>query len=89
MNSVNHLAVILDGNRRFAKKRGMAPWKGHEEGAKNVARLLKWCEELDIRNLTLYALSVDNLKRSKQEVSFMMGLFDRFFEELEKKAGCS
>ncbi len=79
-----HIGIILDGNRRFAKKNKQQPWKGHEEGAKNVEALLNWCKELDIKEITLYAFSVENFKRSKEEVNFLMKLFEKEFSRLGK-----
>ena len=84
MNEAKHIAIILDGNRRFAKLRNLSPWKGHEEGARNVGRLLEWCEELGIREITLYVLSVDNFKRSKQELKFLMELLKKYCKDLRK-----
>ena len=50
-----HVGLILDGNRRFAKKLGLQPWKGHEFGIKKIEELLKWCLELGVKELTLYS----------------------------------
>lgn len=74
-----HIGLILDGNRRFAKKLALQPWKGHEFGAETVEKLLDWCKELDIHELTLYALSIENLKRDKTEVNFLLGLMEKMF----------
>ena len=60
-----HIGIILDGNRRFAKKLMLKPWKGHEWGAKKVEKLFEWCRELDIKELTLYTFSLENLNRPK------------------------
>lgn len=70
-----HVGMILDGNRRFAKRHAMQPWKGHEMGKQTVESLLDWCDELDIRELTLYAFSLQNFNRPKQEVDVLMRLF--------------
>ncbi len=80
----SHLGIIPDGNRRWAKARGLMPWMGHEEGAKRFREILRWCEELGIRMLTIYSLSTDNLSRSKEEVDFLMKLFKRELEALLK-----
>ncbi len=79
-----HIGIILDGNRRFARKIMQQPWKGHEEGAKRVEELLDWCKELGIRQLTLYCFSIENFKRTKEEIDFLMKLFRKEFERLEK-----
>jgi tritrans,polycis-undecaprenyl-diphosphate synthase [geranylgeranyl-diphosphate specific] len=58
----NHIGIIMDGNRRFAKSLNLNPWKGHEYGEKKVFALLEWCRELDIKEVTVYAFSIQNLK---------------------------
>ena len=78
---IKHLGIILDGNRRFAKKQLLEPWKGHNFGAEQVENLLTWCKELEIKELTLYALSQDNLNRDKIEVSVLLDLFRKFFSD--------
>jgi len=77
-----HIGIIMDGNRRFAKKLMMKPWKGHEWGKKKIEDLFEWCKELDIREVTLYAFSVKNFNRPKDEFDFLMKLFEETFEEL-------
>jgi tritrans,polycis-undecaprenyl-diphosphate synthase [geranylgeranyl-diphosphate specific] len=79
-----HIGIILDGNRRFAKKLMKQPWKGHEEGAKKVEELLNWSLELGIKQLTLYCFSIENFNRTKEEVNFLMKLFKKEFERLEQ-----
>ena len=79
-----HIAIILDGNRRFAKKQGLEAWKGHEFGAKTVENLIEWAVELELKGLTLYAFSTENFNRSKIEVEKIMELFARFFAKLAK-----
>lgn len=75
----NHVGIILDGNRRFAKKLLQEPWKGHEYGAEKVEQLFDWCKELGIKELTLYIFSMQNFNRSKTEVLYLMDLFCKFF----------
>lgn len=70
-----HIGIIMDGNRRYAKKVGLNPLKGHEEGTKTFDNILEWCKEINIKELTFYTLSTENLKRSKQEVDYLMDLF--------------
>jgi tritrans,polycis-undecaprenyl-diphosphate synthase [geranylgeranyl-diphosphate specific] len=72
-----HLAVILDGNRRFAKEKAMDHVWGHEKGYENVEKLLKWCLELDIKELTLFAFSTENFDRTPEEVEALMDLLVR------------
>src|SRR3989338_1013270 len=80
-----HVAIVLDGNRRYAKKLGLKPWKGHEFGIKKLEELFEWCLELGIRELTLYSFSTENFKRSKKEINFLFGLFKKKFEEIKGK----
>jgi tritrans,polycis-undecaprenyl-diphosphate synthase [geranylgeranyl-diphosphate specific] len=71
-----HIAIILDGNRRFSKRLMMKPWKGHEWGFKKVEKLLEWLSELKyIKELTLYAFSIQNFNRPKQEFDYLMRIF--------------
>jgi tritrans,polycis-undecaprenyl-diphosphate synthase [geranylgeranyl-diphosphate specific] len=81
---INHLAIILDGNRRYAKSRGLLSWKGHSYGAENVDNLMDWCLELGIKETTLYALSTENLKRDKEEVDELFNLFRKWFKKFKK-----
>ena len=78
-SKVNHIAIILDGNRRFAQKLMLEPWKGHEYGQLKVEKLLEWCKELGARELTLYTFSMQNFNRPKPEFDFLMKLFIEAF----------
>jgi tritrans,polycis-undecaprenyl-diphosphate synthase [geranylgeranyl-diphosphate specific] len=70
-----HLGVIPDGNRRFAKRLMKEPWKGHEWGSEKFQKLFSWCRELGIRNMTFYVLSIENLNsRPRNELDFLMGI---------------
>lgn len=84
---VNHLAIILDGNRRYAKKVLKEPWKGHDSGAEKVEKLFDWCKELGVKELTLYSFSLQNFKRDQKEVTYLMNLFCKYFTapELREK----
>jgi tritrans,polycis-undecaprenyl-diphosphate synthase [geranylgeranyl-diphosphate specific] len=77
----NHLALILDGNRRWAKNNLSMPKEGHWKGADAVENLLDWCEEFDIKIITLYVLSAENLSRKDKELEY---LFDLIKNRLEK-----
>lgn len=79
-----HIAIILDGNRRFAKRLMLKPWMGHEWGAKKVEALFDWCKDLGIKELTLYAFSVDNFNRPKKEFDYLMDLFKKELNKLKK-----
>ena len=84
-NSVpRHLGIVLDGNRRFAKRLMLKPWKGHEWGTKKIESLLEWCQSFDIRELTLYSFSIQNFNRPKEEFDYLMNIFrDAFRNSLE------
>jgi len=77
-----HLGIIIDGNRRWAKKRGLPFFEGHRKGLDNVQKIGDFCAKKGIRILTLYTFSTENWKRSKKEVSYLMRLLK---ESLNKK----
>lgn len=80
----NHIGVILDGNRRWARARDMVPWEGHWAGADTVEKFLDWCLELGINTITLYSFSTENFKREKEEVEELFKLFDETLEKVLK-----
>ena len=67
-----HVGIILDGNRRFAKRLMIKPWMGHEWGIEKVEKLFEWCKELDVKELTLYAFSIQNFNRPKNEFDYLI-----------------
>ena len=73
-NLPKHIAVIMDGNGRWAKKKGLRREFGHREGRKAVKKIVEFCAELNIKNLTLYAFSTENWNRPKLEIDFLMQL---------------
>ncbi|MBI3036046.1 di-trans,poly-cis-decaprenylcistransferase [Candidatus Woesearchaeota archaeon] len=81
------IAIILDGNRRYAKKLGLRPWKGHEFGLRKLEDLFKWCLGLGIKELTLYCFSTENFRRSKKEIDYLFGLFWKEFEKMRTGKG--
>ena len=76
-----HVAIIMDGNGRWAKTRGLPRIKGHEQGAQAVRECVEGCGELKIEYLTLYAFSAENWQRPKSEVFALMRLLERFLKE--------
>jgi len=78
----NHLAIILDGNRRWAKRNLIVKAAGHWRGADAVEKFLDWCEELDIKITTLYALSVENLNRKDEELDYLFNLIEERLKKL-------
>lgn len=81
-NIPKHVAIIMDGNRRWARKLEKPPWYGHFFGSKKLEEIMEWCRELGIRTLTVYAFSTENFRRSPEEVSALMNLFEQKFKEL-------
>lgn len=75
-----HVAIIMDGNGRWAQQRGRPRLFGHHAGAKRVRDILKACPELGVKYLTLFAFSTENWKRTQAEVSGLMGLFRKYLE---------
>ena len=88
----NHVAVIMDGNGRWAKQRNLPRIEGHRQGANTLKEMLRYCKDLGIATLTAYAFSTENWGRPHTEVSFLMGLFERLLKrelkEMEAEAVC-
>ena len=87
-NKIKHLAVIMDGNGRWAQRQGLIRLRGHEAGAENVRSIITSAQALDIPYLTLYALSTENFNRPGPEIEGLFRLLDRFLltSEVEKLA---
>jgi len=82
MDKTFHLAIICDGNRRWAKARGMMPWEGHRVAIENFRAIGDWCKANPrIGTLTLWGFSTENWKRDEKEVGELMGLFERFMRK--------
>ena len=78
-----HIGIIPDGNRRLARRLMKTPWKGHEWGLEKIKKLLEWCEELGIKVVTVYVLSLENLhKRPKREINFLFDLARKEIEDI-------
>jgi tritrans,polycis-undecaprenyl-diphosphate synthase [geranylgeranyl-diphosphate specific] len=79
----NHIAIIQDGNRRYAKEMGKKTGFGHQQGANTTETMLEWAKEFGIKHITLYAFSTENFRRSKEELDELFELFkDRFLKVL-------
>lgn len=77
-----HVAIIMDGNGRWAKKRGLPRKFGHREGAKVFRKITRHAKKIGVKYLTLYAFSTENWKRPKDEVDAIMELFDKYLDEV-------
>lgn len=76
-----HVAIIMDGNGRWAKKRGLPRTAGHAAGAENFRTIATYCKDLGLDYLTVYAFSTENWKRPKEEVATIMGLLEKYLHE--------
>lgn len=89
MNIPNHVGIIVDGNGRWAKEKGMSRSEGHKRGAKNLDKLTNYIFSKGIKVLSLYVFSTENFKRSEEEVNYLMNLFIKmfknYFESYRKK----
>ncbi|MBN1353286.1 MAG: isoprenyl transferase [Candidatus Omnitrophica bacterium] len=80
-----HIAIIMDGNLRWARKRGLAAILGHANGAKSVEKVTEACRQMGIKALTLYAFSTENWKRPAREIDGLMNLLHKYLVKEEKK----
>jgi len=80
-----HLAIIPDGNRRWAKRHGLPLIEGHRIGIDKLRDVLDWCRKLDIRMVTLWGFSMENFERDKGEVNLLMKLFETKIEEVNRE----
>ena len=89
MNVPNHVAIIMDGNGRWATKRGLKRSAGHLEGSKTLEKLAIHAIDMGVKVLSVYAFSTDNFKRDCEEVNYLMDLivkvFNTKFEKLSKR----
>ena len=81
-----HIAIIMDGNRRWARSKGLEVKEGHKKGAETLQEIAKYCNKIGIKYLTVYAFSTENWKRSKEEVSTLMLLLKGYLKEFSKTA---
>ncbi len=77
-----HIGVIMDGNRRLARKLGAKPWTGHRLGARKLEEFLEWCIQLGIKTVTTYAFSTENFSRPKEEVDRLFDIFEEYFYKI-------
>ena len=79
------VAIIMDGNRRWAKSNNKPTNEGHKRGAEKLKEVLEWTKEKNCNSLTIYAFSTENFKRSEEEKEALFNLFRKFFKEIEEK----
>ena len=77
-----HIAIILDGNRRWASEQLLNPWIGHHHGAEKIEELLDWCLDLGVKSITLYAFSTENFQRHPKEVEELMMIAEEKLREV-------
>ena len=85
-NLPKHIAIIMDGNRRWAKTKGKPAGFGHKEGAKVLEKIVRYANKIGIEHITVYAFSTENWKRAKEEVSTLMALFQSYLDDYSKRA---
>jgi len=78
----NHLGIIIDGNRRWARLRGLPPWEGHRAGAKKLEEFLNWCLEIGIPQISIYTISTENLNRPKEELKHLFKILEEYVDGL-------
>ena len=81
-----HIAIIMDGNRRWAKQRNMPVKLGHKQGAETLKKVVRYANKIGIKYMTVYAFSTENWKRSEEEVSALMNLLENYLDEFSKQA---
>lgn len=85
-NLPKHIAIIMDGNRRWAKAKGLPVSLGHKEGAKTLEKIVRYANKIGIKHITVYAFSTENWKRTEEEVSALMSLIQNYLDDYSKRA---
>ena len=85
-NMPKHIAIIMDGSRRWAKQRGKNASFGHKEGAKTLEKIVRYANKIGLRYITVYAFSTENWKRAEDEVSALMMLLQNYLDDYSKRA---
>ena len=85
-NLPKHIAIIMDGNRRWAREKGMPVSFGHKEGAKTLEKIVRYANKIGIKYITVYAFSTENWKRAEEEVKTLMSLFQSYLDDYSKRA---
>ena len=85
INKPEHIAIILDGNRRWAKERGLNKILGHKKGEEVLENIVKYCNKIGLKYLTVYAFSTENWNRTEEEVSYLMDILSSVLDKFIKK----
>ena len=82
---LDHIAIIMDGNRRWATANNLPSYKGHEKGAENLWNIINCVQDFKLKVLTVFVFSTENWKRSRKEISFLMRLLNQFLDHTISK----
>ena len=85
-NMPKHIAIIMDGNRRWARAQGKPASFGHKEGAKTLEKIVRYANKIGLEHITVYAFSTENWKRTEEEVSALMLLLQNYLDDYSKRA---
>ena len=85
-NMPKHIAIIMDGNRRWAKKQGKSASFGHKQGAKTLEKIVRYANKIGLKYITVYAFSTENWKRAEDEVKALMTLLQNYLDDYSKRA---
>lgn len=85
-NMPKHIAIIMDGNRRWARNKGLDPKQGHKEGAKTLEKIVRYANKIGLEYITVYAFSTENWKRTEDEVGALMLLLQNYLDDYSKRA---
>ena len=85
-NMPKHIAIIMDGNRRWAKAQGKPASFGHKEGAKTLEKIVRYANKIGLEHITVYAFSTENWKRAEDEVNTLMALLQSYLDDYSKRA---
>ena len=85
-NMPKHIAIIMDGNRRWAREKGLDPKLGHKEGAKTLEKIVRYANKIGLGYITVYAFSTENWKRKEDEVGALMLLLQNYLDDYSKRA---
>ena len=85
-NMPKHIAIIMDGNRRWAKEQGKSASFGHKQGAKTLEKIVRYANKIGLKYITVYAFSTENWKRTEEEVKALMALLQSYLDDYSKRA---